>query len=299
VKYLIIGHKFGALGRGGYHVSKRFCDEHSEYCEFLEDKKARNLEELGRKHKRIIFRTQVPRCYSIPVNFVRVRKINHIFYLRSEHIVPFYNNCTNGFHYYRNHEGFDNYIPMITDFPVEKLTTPNEICLGFYVRKWLTPDSFDCFIDTLNNMPYKINVAIMGDPNHQIRHHPKVDKFLHTNDNVKFFSTITHYFYPTSKRFVDPFPHSVIEALQCGKTLIFPTIERTHKDGIDDIKDCIWWTNINEKFIEDHPAMNQNHPFKAKLWKKFYHKVFENNWEFGFDRNKYKSMYDFVKNEVI
>ena len=140
MKYLVIGHKFGKLGRGGFHVSKRFCDEHSDYCEFKEDKKARNLENLEGKYKRIIFRTQVPRCYSIPVNFVRLRKINHIFYLRAKHLSPLYNNCTNGFYYYKMHEKFDNYIPMITDFPVQEITQPKEICLGFYVRKWLTPD---------------------------------------------------------------------------------------------------------------------------------------------------------------
>ena len=164
MKYLVIGHKFGALGRGGYHISKRFCDEHSEYCEFKEDRKSRNLEALTKKYKRIIFRTQVPRCYTIPVNFVRLRKINHLFYLRAKHLNPLYNNCTNGFHYYKMHKGFDNYIPMITDFPVQ-VSQPQEICLGFYVRKWLTLDSFFCFIDILDNLPYPINVTIMGDPN--------------------------------------------------------------------------------------------------------------------------------------
>ena len=293
-----MGHKFGKLGRGGYHVSKRFCDEHPEYCEFKEDKKARNLESIENKYKRIIFRTQVPRCYSIPVNFVRLRKINHIFYLREEHLNPLYNNCTNGFYYFKEREKFDNYIPMITDFPVQEITQPQEICLGFYVRKWLTPDSFDCFIDILDNLPYKMNVTIMGDPNDQIENHNNVLHYNHTNDNVHFFSEITHYFYPTSKYFVDPFPHSVIEALQCGKSLIFPKIERSHRDGIDDIKDCVWYRETTN-FSHDHPSMNKNHPFKAEIWKKFYHKIFQNNWEFGFDRNKYNSMYDFIKGEVI
>jgi hypothetical protein len=298
VKYLVIGHKFGKLGRGGYHVSKRFCDEHPEYCEFKEDKKSRNLEQLEKKYKRIIFRTQVPRCYSIPVNFVRLRKINHIFYLRAKHLSPLYNNCTNGFYYYKTHEKFDNYIPMITDFPdQENIGFPDKPCLGFYVRKWLTPDSFDCFIDILDNLPCKMDVAIMGDPNDQIEHHPNVNNFTHTNDNTKFFSLISHYFYPTSKYFVDPFPHSVVEALQCKRQIIFPKIERNFKDGIDDIKDCIWWSPKYDKLKVN--LDNRLHPFKADIWKKFYHKVFENNWEFGFDRNKYSSMYEFIKGEVL
>lgn len=296
MKYLVVGHKFGDLGRGGYHISKRFCDEHSEYCEFKEDKKAKNLESLEHQYKRIIFRTQVPRCYNIPVNFVRLRKLNHIFYLRARYLNPLYNNCTNGFYYYKMHKKFDNYIPMITDFPIqENVRFPEKPCLGFYVRKWLTPDSFNCFIDILDNLPYKMNVAIMGDSNGQIENHPKVDNFTHTNNNIEFFSTITHYFYPTSKYFVDPFPHSVIEALQCGIQIIFPKIEREHKDGIDDIKDCIFWS---EKYDENLDNLKV-HPFKSELWKKFYHKIFENNWEFSFDREKYKTFLDFITKEII
>jgi hypothetical protein len=299
MKYLVVGHKFGGLGRGGYHISKRFCDEHTKYCEFKEDKKAKNLELLESQYKRIIFRTQVPRCYNIPVNFVRLRKLNHIFYLRARYLNPLYNNCTNGFHYYQMHKGFDNYIPMITNFPVQEIKPKQEICLGFYVRKWLTPDSFDCFINILDNLPYPMNVTIMGDPNDQIKNHNNVLHYNHTNDNVQFFNDITHYFYPTSKYFVDPFPHSVIEALQCGIKIIFPKIEREHKDGIDDIKDCIYWEESKTSWISDKPQLNENHPFKAEIWKKFYHKVFENNWEFRFDRNKYDSLYEFIKGEVI
>lgn len=297
MKYLVVGHKFGKLGRGGYHISKRFCDEHSEYCEFIEDKKLINIENFNEKYKRIIFRTQVPRCYNIPVNFVRLRKINHIFYLRNEHLNPLYNNCTNGFYYYKDNKKFDNYIPMITDFPIKKIKQPKEKCLGFYVRKWLTPDSFDCFISILDSISYKINVAIMGDPNKQIENHPKVNNFFHTNDNVKFFSLITHYIYPTSKYFIDPFPHSVVEAIQTGKQIIFPKIKRSHRDGIDDIKDCIWWSD--KFYLYDEINKNKNHPFKAELWKNFYHKVFENNWEYNFERNKYNSLFEFVKGEVL
>ena len=295
-KYLVIGHKFGKLGRGGYHVSKRFCDEHSEYCEFKEDRKSRNLEFLSRKYRRIIFRTQVPKCYTISVNFVRLRKIDHVFYLRAQHLNPLYTNCTNGFYYFHKHPKFDNYIPMITDFPVQEITQPQEICLGFYVRKWLTPDSFDCFIRILDEFPHKVDVAIMGDHNPQIEKHPKVLHYNHTHDNVQFFSYITHYFYPTSRYFVDPFPHSVLEAVQCGKKIIFPTIHRDFKDGIDDIKDCITW---HKDYVPNTENDNKNHPLTAKTWAKFYKNVFDCRWEYNFCREKYKNLYQFIQGEVI
>jgi hypothetical protein len=141
-----------------------------------------------------------------------------------------------------------------------------------------------------------MDVAIMGDPNDQIEHHPNVNNFTHTNDNTKFFSLISHYFYPTSKYFVDPFPHSVVEALQCKRQIIFPKIERNFKDGIDDIKDVINW---QEKFTPSIENKNKNHPFKAKIWKKFYQNVFDRNWEFAFCRNTYKELSGFIQKEVL
>jgi hypothetical protein len=294
-KYLVIGHKFGALGRGGYHISKRFCDEHPEHCEFIDDRRRLKLEELNDRYKRLIFRTQVPRCYNQPVNFIKLRKINHLFYLRSRYLNPLYNNCTNGFYYYHMHKGFNNYIPMITDFP-KPTYLPEHLCLGFYVRKWLTPDSFDCFMSILDSFKYKVRVTIMGDHAPEIENHNNVLHYNHTNDNVQFFSEITHYFYPTSKYFVDPFPHSVIEATQTGKTIIFPKIERNFKDGIDDIKDVITW---HEKFTPNVNFVNRYQPLNATTWKKFYQKVFDCNFTYKFDRNKYKNLYQFIQGEVL
>jgi hypothetical protein len=297
MKYLVIGHKFENLGRGGYHISKRFCDEHPEFCEFKEDIEIKKLEEL--KYRRIIFRTQVPSCYSISFDLKKLKSINHVFYLRNEYTHPHLNNCTNGFHYYHMNKVFNNYVPMITDFPVQEITQPQENCLGFYVRRWLAPDSYDRFIDILDRLPYKMNVAVMGDDEPEIRHHKNILHYNHTNDNVQFFSYITHYFYPTSKVFVDPFPHSVLEALQCGKKIIFPKIERNFKDGIDDIKDCIHWEETANNYISDKPDCNKNHPFKAKLWKKFYKKIFDHNWTYNLCRSKYNNMYQFIQQEVI
>lgn len=294
-KYLIIGHKFGSLKRGGFVVSKRFCEEHSDYCEFKEDKKSRRTETLNKHYKRLIFRTQVPRCYSFPINFVKLRKLNHIIYLRAKYLSPFYNSCTNGFYYYQMHDGIQNYIPMITDFPkIEK--QPDDICLGFYVRKWLTPDSWQTFVSILDDLKHPHNVCIMGDDDIVIENHPNVKSFKHTYDNYEFFSSITHYFYPTSKHFVDPFPHSVLEAVQTGKQIIFPKIERDHKDGIDDIKDCINW---HEGFDSDVILDNSNQPMTASNFKNYYHRIFDNNWEHTLDRNKYKTMSEWIDGEVL
>ena len=295
MKYLVIGHKFGALKRGGFVVSKRFCEEHPNDCKFIQDIKARGLEILNEKYRRLIFRTQVPRCYSIPINFVKLRKLNHIIYLRARYLSPLYNSCTNGFYYYKMHEKIQNYIPMITDFPkIDK--QPSSICLGFYVRKWLTPDSFNCFVDILDNMKERYDLCIMGDENDQLENHPNIRSFKHTNDNYEFFSRITDYFYPTSRHFVDPFPHSVLEAVQAGKQIIFPKIDRPHKDGIDDIKDCINW---HEDFNPDVNLDNKCQLLTASNFRNYYQRIFDNNWEHRFERGKYNRMIDWIVGEVL
>jgi hypothetical protein len=290
--YLIIGHRFGELGRGGYHIPKRFCEEHSE-CVFKEDKRSR-LEYVYDKYDKIILWTQVPRCYTIPVNFIRLRKFKYLFYLRSEYISPLYdNNCTNGFYYYKADNRFENYIPMITDFPIQENKVKQET-LGFYVRKSITPDSFDWFVDFLSSLNRKVDVWVMGEEAPEIEHHNNVLNYNHTYDNVQFFSSITHYFYPTSKYFTDPFPHSILEAVQAGCQIVLPKIERTHKDGIDDLKDCIKW---HEKFDPDKILDNSDCILTASNFSKFYQKVFENNFEYRLDR-KYKRWSDWIEHEI-
>lgn len=293
-KYLLIGHRFGSLKRGGYTVTVRFCNEHPDNCEFLEDTRIRKLEKL--KYKKLIFLTQVPHCYNPNINFIKLLNVNHIFYLRAEHVNSLYNSCTNGFYYYKENLKIKNYIPTITNFP--KTKEPKEECVGFYVRRWLTPDSFDFFMDMLDNYPKKLKVCIMGDPCPEIENHNNVLHYNHTYDNVQFFSEITHYVYPASKIFQDPFPHSILEAVQSGKEIIIPDIQgRNHRDGIDDIKDCIkWHKKLN---IDKIGTDNKNQILIAKNFRKFYRKVFDNDFEYEFDRKKYETMKEWIEGEVL
>lgn len=293
-KYLITGHRFGPKKRGGYTIPSRFCSEHSEYCEFIEDRELRNVElikKLG--YKRVIFWTQVPRCYSFPLNFLKLREIDHVIYLRDEWVNDFYNSCNNGFHYYRTYDQIKHFVPMITDFNVDDKS--NDLCFGFYVRKTMIPDSYDCFLDILSSLKFKVNLYVMGDDDHKLKHHQNVLTYTHTHDNKTFFRNVTHYFYPTSKSFQDPFPHSVLEAVQAGRQVIFPEIDRNHKDGIDDIKDCVKW---HQTFNDDIYLDNSDHPLKPELFKNFYTRLFANNFEYSFDRSKFKNMREWIEYEI-
>lgn len=293
IKYLLIAKKFSKLKRGGHVITKRFASNFPDYIEYKETSDARDLEKLNKKYKRIIFRTHVPMCYDTPVNFVRLRNINHVIYIREGFNFPTYNSCTNGFYYYKDNPKIKNYIPLITDFP--KPTQPKDICLGFYSRKWLTMDSFLCFINILEKLP-PTTVCIMGTPSRQIEKACK-GNYKHTYDNVEFFNSITHYVLPKSKQYIDPFPHTLLEAVQNGKQIIIPTIDgRKHKDGVDDIQDFI---KFHKKIDIDTHYDNSECLLQAEVFKDFYLKVFENNYEYSFDRSKYTSMKEWVENEVL
>lgn len=294
-KYLITGHKFGLLKRGGYTIPKRFCEEHSDKCVFIEDLKVTGrLKKLNDSYRRLIFWTQVPRCYNPKIYFTQFRNLNHVIYLRNEHVSPFFNSCQNGFHYYKQHPKIEHYVPLITNFKVNK--EPNTPCLGFYCRPQLTPDSMLFFNELVSSLKYKVHVFILGEDFNNIRNNSNTLSYRQTYDNVEFFESVTHYVYPTSKKFVDPFPHSVLEAVQTGKQIIFPKIERSHKDGIDDLKDCIKWHSSID-FSKNYD--NSNCVLKSENFKKFYKKVFENNFEYNFDRTKYKTMMEWIEKEVI
>jgi hypothetical protein len=293
-KYLIVGHKFGDKKRGGYTVPSRFCQEHLDHCEFKEDKNFGSLKSIDlTNYKRLILWTQSPMCYSFPVDFIKLMKINHVIYIRDDWFSPLYNSCNNGFHYYRTYKKIKHFAPMITDFDVDNKS--DEMCFGAYIRKWLTPDSRDCFLDILSSLKFKVKVCIMGDYDGEIMNHENVSVSRHTYDNKEFFRNVTHYFYPTSKVFQDPFPHSVLEAIQSGRQVIFPKIHRDHKDGIDDLKDCIQW---HERFNPDSYLDNSNQPLIAKNFKEFYRKLFNNNFEYSFDRNRFKSMREWIEYEI-
>jgi hypothetical protein len=293
MKYLLVGKRFSRLKRGGHIITKKFASNFPDYLEYKETSDARDLEKLNEQYKKIIFATQVPRCYDTSVNIIRLLNINHVIYIREPFNFSPYNSCTNGFYYYKENPNIKHYIPHITDFP--KATQPKNICLGFYSRNWLTMDSYVYFVNMLEKLP-PVDVCIMGTPSHLIEKTCKKN-FKHTYDNTEFFNSITHYVFPKSKQYVDPFPNSLLEAVHAGKQIIIPTIEgRKHRDGIDDIQDFIEYHN---EFDTDTYYDNSSCLLKAKVFKNFYLKVFAHGYAHSFIKSKYNSMREWVYNEVM
>jgi hypothetical protein len=298
MKYLILARKFGTQERGSYVISKRFQKLFPYQVDFLESRGTIDWDQISEKYKKIIFITQVPKAYKVPVNIISLRNINHLIYIRDEYNHSLFNSCSNGFYYYLDHKSIKNYIPTMMPFDIEsrRLTRP---CLGFYERKDITMDSYKWFTDFLAECKHEIDVYLMGNPPYSdfTKRFDCVQNFNHTYDNERFFSSISHYVFPASKIYVDPFPNTILEAVQTGKQLIIPTIpDRSHRDGVDDIKECVkYHTTFNPDVYYD----NSNTMLKSENFDKFLKNVLENDFEYHLDRDKYKSFSEWIEKEVI
>ena len=291
MKYVIIGKKFSKSKKGSHIISKRFASYFPKQLDYIKSSDVVSLEELNTQYERIIFSAQAPHLYEVPTNFITLRNINHIIYIRNEHNNELYNSCTNGFHYYLNSD-IKHFIPMITDFNAPQ---PSELCIGFYAKLYRT-DTLISFYDFMDNLPFKMKIYTMGDYLPYLENHKNVIEYKHTYDNYGFFSNITHYVYSTPNDFVDPFPHALLEAVQCNKQIIIPTIERKFKDGIDDVKDCIKW---HKNFSPDVVYDNSQCILKFENFTNFYKKVLENNFEYNFDKLCYNNYKDWIEREVL
>jgi hypothetical protein len=297
-KYLLISHKYDLLKRGAFITSNRFVEFYSGYLDYKLDLDAQNLEELNKQYKRLIFTTQVIQNYRIELNFTRLIKLNYILFLRSDQNPLIYNSASNGFHYYKTYKNIKFYIPSITDFPpIKNKVYHKNPCLGFYIRKNITPDSVKFINDFLKNLKIHVDVYVMGNPAPEFLNYECVDTYNHTYNQIEFFENISHYIYPASKYFQDPFPNSVLEAVQSGVQIIFPEVYgRNHKDGIDDIKECILW---HKNFNPDIKYDNTDCVLTNSNFKTFFLNLFDNNFEYSFDRDKYKYFSDWIKGEII
>ena len=287
---LILSHKFGDKVRGSYKVSERFCKNFNN-LKLISDNDF-NLKELE-KYEHVFFRTQSPYSYTFRLGLKELSNPKHTFFIRSEYNKPFVRSVSNGFNYYKNDPKIKFYFPMITDFSCEN--SCDELVFGFYSRKGIAPDSYQWFCDFLRDNTIPCKVFTMGDYILDLTRYTSVTEHHHTYDNIEFFSSISHYVYPESHRFVDPFPHSVLEAIQSNVQLIIPSWgNRDFKDGIDDLKSIFCY---HTHFIEDF--FLHNTPLKFSMFEDFYHDTLYNDMEYTFDRDYFKTFYDWIDRCII
>lgn len=139
---------------------------------------------------------------------------------------------TNGFSYFKRYaDQFDAWFPTIYQ---SNFNASQDICIGYYMRdcRQQSNYAFADFAEQCKGIP----IITMG----QIESVPlklrQNKKWRHTTDNQFFWSSCSHYFYYRCSDIEDPFPHTLLEAIQSNHRIISPIdIGRTHRDGIDDL----------------------------------------------------------------
>lgn len=300
MKDVLISKKFGEKKRGAFTISERFCELLPHHFDHVESSKVSCIHELSKKYRKIIFITQAPNQYHrrvFPSPLV-IKDLNHLINIREEYNYPFYNSCTNGFNYFVNSKSIKNFFPFITDVEPIEQKKGNLPCLGFYYRKDLNPDSFKYFCrEIIGLLKDKVNIFTMGDmPHIWLDWFKEVENWKHTYNRKEFWENVTHYVFPKSAVFIDPFPNALLEAVQLNKQIILPEVPgRMHTDGIEDIETCIdFHRNIN--FSIDYN--NSDQPIIFQNFRKWYEWLIENNYRYRFSKDKYRGFNEWFDKEV-
>lgn len=290
IKYLLLGKQEYIGKTGSETISKRFVNQYNIFCDYKNENKIKNLIDENKKYKKLIFTYQETSNYSIKLNFISLKNINYVLFTRHLDIAKLTNSATNGFSIFNNMKCYNHFIPFIPNFNV--IDKSNDICLGFNIRNGKNMDSFYYFIDWLKKYNGKINLYIMGSNIYNFSNIKCIEKLTYTNNNIEFFENITHFIFPQSTTFIDPFPHTLMEAIQCNKQIIAPKIGiKKFKDGVDDILQII---NYHTDF-SFNKELNNNFSFN---FNKFYKKLLDNNFDNYLEVNKYKTFYDWCSNEL-
>lgn len=150
--------------------------------------------------------------------------------------------CMSGFSYWQRHMNlYDCFFPTITSY--ERPKEPTTTCIGYYSRD-IRPDTTRMFIDMANKVPADIPVIVMGTDIELERDH------IFTQNEDFFFSNVTHYFYMKSSYHDDPWPHTLLQACQCGCSVIMPNVQHDWKDGVDDVLEICNVKPINSLTIK-------------------------------------------------
>jgi len=228
---------------------------------------------------RNIVLTQVPFFYKKKKEFF-TEMFNAIHFLRPYLVNYWKNSATNGFSIYKEIDGYKYCIPMMYNYKCNNNNVKDKIVIGYYNSIYRgTKEWFKQFVK--DNETYIDRIYILGE---QIRECPS---FIYTTNKDEFFSNITHFVYPMSTSFVDPWPTTLEEAVRCNKQIIILPSNRNWHDGIDDICSCIrYHTSLNLNRYYDNANCSIN---MFDLTKYYDALLFDNNFEYKIDRTKYKS----------
>ena len=293
MKYAIIGWNDKTQKRGAYTEAAALQSKYPDKIDVFDANHKLDIDEIHQNYKRVIYTYQNPnKLYDKKV--IDVHYYNKdIVYIRKDIKTVFQWKTTNGFSMYLKNNIFCNYVPMmIPMFQPDTNIRTDKIVLGYYLRPQYRPDDYQMFCDFIYNLKIPVDLYVMGSfafPfNEKINNY--INNIIYTTDNVEFFNNITHYVYSMSKVF-DPWPTTLQEAVNANKQIIILEQKRNFKDGIDDICENIKYRKILNPEIYYN---NFNSIINKWNYDKFYNEVFANNFEYYFDRNRYKYIADWL-----
>jgi hypothetical protein len=295
-EYLLVAKKYDEAKRGAYTTGVRFAEAFRGRCEFRETTAIGTGFDRIEGFRKVVLVTQAPRLYAQRVNFVSLRGTDHLIYIRPNLNNPLFNSCTNGFYIYKDNPGIRHFVPMITDLRVDRRADFDVPALGFYSRVHVNYDSYLYFQEFLRGLRMTVDLYTMGNSSTDFARFPCVRSWTHTTDNVEFFSNISHYVYPRSLEYLDPFPNSLLEAAQNGIEVVVPSLgRRTFRDGIDDLQEFV---RCHERFDPDAHLSNAGMPLTLENFRGFYERVLDAGFENSFDRRTHATFREWCEAEL-
>lgn len=262
MNYKLIFRTFGEPRRGANILSYELQDKDPRIkCYDIDS--ISDIVSIRDKNSTLVFQTQGIHLYNQKYNFLKAKPTD-VVYIRHEQSPRMYTNpVNNGFSYSQvkntknKNFSWENHIkyfsPVLYNF--EKSTKDIEPTIGYYLRPTLTPDATNWFLEFLNNLETPVKLYTMGiEINYS--NHKNVLSHTHTYDRFEFFKNTTHYIYFKSNSFIDPYPHSLMEAVQSGCQIIVPENKRDFYDGIDDILSCVnYHKTFNNEMIDNSDSL--------------------------------------------
>lgn len=172
---------------------------------------------------------------------------------------------TNGFSYFKAHS-FDGWLPTIYQSNFKK---SDDFCVGYYVRSVRIQSNL-AFIDFARKLPDGVPIVTMGTKELIERPLHSRKNWKHTYSNEEFWQSCSHYFYFRPSDEVDPFPHTLLEAIQSRHQIISPmNPSRTFKDGIDDFLSCIGFKTKINPLSESADLAEECQELSYSIWKSY------------------------------
>ena len=292
MKYAIIGWNDKTQKRGAYTEAAALQSKYPDKIDVFDANHKLDIDEIHQNYKRVIYTYQNPnKLYDKKA--IDIRYYNKdIVYIRKNIKTIFKWKTTNGFSMYIKNDIFYNFVPMmIPMFQPNINIRTDKIVLGYYLRPQYRPDDYQMFCDFVYNLKIPVDLYVMGSFVFPFNGKTKlIRNLIYTTDNVEFFNNITHYVYSMSNVF-DPWPTTLQEAVNANKQIIILEQKRNFKDGIDDICENIKYHKVLDTEIYYN---NSNSIINKWNYDKFYNEVFANNFEYYFDRNRYKYIADWL-----